>query len=336
VKVNARKHKKELRDDLINLENQKKSTPLIDFRKHLQLEKKISELYVSLSAHDGDDDDNSEDLTSALEALYHDVIHAVNSSQISGVDLSIESMLIEVAKLVKVSKLLAAGNNNLSTHDMAFINVSFATILWKQGKASNIHASFRRANSNVYVDCVLKLGQVSMHESIKREYEVMYELHFADPDHFIKPLAFLYGNQIHSNKSSSDDDDVNAYTDCVAIAMERGSCNLREYVGDGNILGFLELSVITRHMLDAVCAATRKGFVLLDTKLENFVRVTGNPDRYKAIDFESVVRIGEDISNAQVAVTYGYVSPEIAKIYLAHAPGSPTNKLVVIRADASS
>jgi serine/threonine protein kinase len=164
----------------------------------------------------------------------------------------------------------------------------------------------------------------------------MYELHVADPDHFIKPLAFLYGNQIHSNKTSSNDDDAHAYADCVAIAMERGSCNLREYCGDGNMLGVLVLSDITRHMLDAVCVATRKGFVLLDIKLENFVRVTGNPDRYKAIDFESVVKIGDDISNAQVAVTYGYVSPEIAKIYLSRVPGTPTNKLVVARADAAS
>jgi len=87
-------------------------------------------------------------------------------------------------------------------------------------------------------------------------------------------------------------------------------------------------------MLDAVCTATKKGFVLLDIKLENFVRVTGTPDRYKAIDFDSAVKIGEDFSSAEVAVTYGYVSPEIAKLYLARASRSSVK--IVTRADASS
>jgi len=62
-------------------------------------------------------------------------------------------------------------------------------------------------------------------------------------------------------------------------------------------------------------------------------RVAGNPDRYKAIDFDRAVKIGEDISSAQVAVTYGYVSPEIAKLYHARASGSSAK--IVAREDAS-
>jgi hypothetical protein len=109
-----------------------------------------------------------------------------------------------------------------------------------------------------------------MHEAIKREYEVMYELHVADANHFIKPFALLYGNNIQSDKSVSDN--AHPYANCIAIAMECGTCNLREYLG-GESSHILDLSAISRHMLDAVCTATSKGFVLLDIKLENFVRV---------------------------------------------------------------
>jgi serine/threonine protein kinase len=280
--------------------------------------------------------DDFEDLTSALNALYDDIINAVNTNQIPGVSdvsdsPSIEEMLFALVDMIEISNPPEVDINS-SSHDMAFVNISFATIQWKQGRASNVRAQFRHANSSVYVDCVLKLGQSSMHESIRKEYAVMLELNIADPDHFIKPFALLYGNNIQSDKSASDNS--NPYANCIAIAMECGTCNLREYIGVDNRLGLPELSAISRHMLDAVCTATKKGFVLLDIKLENFVRVTGTPDRYKAIDFDSAVKIGEDFSSAEVAVTYGYVSPEIAKLYLARASRSSVK--IVTRADASS
>jgi len=158
-------------------------------------------------------------------------------------------------------------------------------------------------------------------DSMQRELEVMLTLNGLEHVgfHFIKPynqelLRGARGQLLFADGPAGFDDSIVNY---VGIAMERGEESLAEYTRkkreDHKELHLPEKAVIGLALVEIVAAAHKVGYVLLDFKPDNVVRViVGSDVINKAIDFDSVKEEGAQLDES-IAVTAAYASPEIAQ-----------------------
>ena len=296
------------------------SVPKTDFKELSNLKNSIARLESMLS---NCDEPNELSLREDYKIFEKQVF--LNSSKIDSDSSEFKATWEIIVESLEFLANLSSEFNPASV-DIALVAVSFASISWKADEASNIPAKFCFSNTNIYLDAILKIGRGVQVENLRKEFRIMHELYGAHPSHFIRPYTLLFGerNQIKPDKQT--DLTVNEYFNCSAIAMERGRCNLRDYLSDPKVREMTNLLNIAKSLLEVVCKAIDMRFVMLDIKLENFVRVMSERQTdflNKAIDFDSVVKEGENLRLVKFSTTEGYVSPEIARLLLDSSSSTP-------------
>lgn len=167
----------------------------------------------------------------------------------------------------------------------------------------------------------------SKRSSMEKELRFLVHLHSTAKDLFIGVKDQLFDGSNGQIKPCSGN--VDALSSYVAIAMEIGAADLASHWNyqkhNNNFLN--EVKVEGAELLDILIHAHQYGYVLMDFKPANIVKVptSSTSFRLKTIDLDSAVQLKDQtpfyLSEGNAVCTPHYVSPEVAKFMNAKQKG---------------
>ena len=144
---------------------------------------------------------------------------------------------------------------------------------------------------------------------LEQEYEMILFLNESAPGCFVQVRDLVGHNKI----IFADSCDQYVTQGAKALVMEKGKCNLAEYVMHSR-LGLGDQISICSYLLGIVTAAHSNDIVLMDLKPENIIYIEQNAllsSPWKGIDLEGCLKVGTPVQCSDAKLTVAYMPPEL-------------------------